>query len=137
MPAKKEESHVKVKVEPEFNWQECLIRIDLRDLDPRTIEGLEKAIRAWFKVGSMGGYADIDRAYTSVTHLPDDDVGVVNYLGKFNWDQKNVQFFVDLGTAGDVAIDILFNLCAAFSRKNIDAIRRIWVGYPGDDNSVE
>ncbi|MHA1733216.1 MAG: DUF3531 family protein [Promethearchaeota archaeon] len=122
---------IKVKVEPDFNWEECVIRVDFRDVNPQILEGFEKLVNAWFKVGNMGGYSDIDHAYTNINNIEPGEAGEMNYLGKFHWDGKEVSFYTDLGTAGDVSINILFNMCAWFNNHNLKPIRRIWVGYPG------
>ncbi|GAB4322310.1 MAG: hypothetical protein Kow0069_26960 [Promethearchaeota archaeon] len=125
------QSSITVRVEPDFNWEECVVRVDLRAVSPDVIEGLEAMVTSWYKVGALGGYRDIDRAYTSVSTLKPEEATEINYLGSFNWDGKHVEFFVDLGSAGDVAIDILLNLILAFSVKNGNVVRRVWIGFPG------
>lgn len=110
----------------------------------RERELLEGVMRSWFIIGKLGGFNsqnmqvyhnaasdssyleysmdDVNSAMPSLMH----EMGDLDYHGK--WARVNL----DLGTADEMALDVLLNTLVGFSKDHA-AIKRIFVGGENDE----
>lgn len=109
----------------------------------RDRELLQSALQSWFVVGKLGGYnsqnlqvyygATDDQSYLDY-NTDDLDQSMASYmheLGDLEVRGTWVRFHVDMGTADEVALDVLLNMLVGYS-KEVAGIRKIFVGGEND-----
>lgn len=116
---------------------------------PSDLDNLQEVINSWFLLGRLGGYnsANLQVLYSQSDDLTDLDyeaggdseaAGLTSSLHDMSPVETQgswARFWVDLGTADELALDVLINTLTNFSREGL-GIKTLVVGGANDDWEV-
>lgn len=105
---------------------------------------LQEVVRAWFLVGRLGGFNSqnmqlVNREETSFDEVQYDEEEAAGVLPASMHDFSDLQiqgswvrFWVDMGSADELALDVLINCLTTFSREQV-GIKQVVFGGENDD----
>jgi hypothetical protein len=86
------------------------------------VERLDRLTLAWYDVGSCGAFG-----------------GRLHFGSEMEWeeDERAFEFWVDMGTAGEPAIEALVKVLACFAENEGVEFEKLVIGFPGDRISLK
>lgn len=138
----KEQMDVEIREVDPFNlwmWFELY-----RPPSPREVELFEEVLASWFMMGRLGAY---NAQNLQVFYKASEDISYMDYeaeecdsgLHAFFHDMTQIELqgdwarcWVNLGTADELALDMLINALSNFSRENM-GIKKLYIGGENED----
>ncbi|KAL0054069.1 hypothetical protein WJX82_003237 [Trebouxia sp. C0006] len=115
-----------------------------RPPSPREVELFEEVLASWFMMGRLGAY---NAQNLQVFYKANEDISYMDYeaeecdsgLHAFFHDMTQIELqdnwarcWVNLGTADELALDMLINALSNFSRENM-GIKKLYIGGENED----
>lgn len=107
---------------------------------------LEQVFESWFYLGKLGGFnaenLQVQDAGLELSYLDYGDAGsgslmaLMHNMGNFEYEGYWARCWFDLGTSDAIALDILLNALAQFSKDFVE-LERIYIGGENEEWSTE